>query len=187
MSFANIVWGIASIKPNKREGDMSYRGIFLALVTALLLAANAMAGEFDCAKPPYGKQLASMNDHDYFVKFMEKAGVSYYNYTGPCKLGVHERLSPIIVYGVVNGNLYSRVMKTENDNIDIIKQVTTKLAGTPKTVAEGDWTVMSWDFPEKKMTMKLKFNNVTKATKSAIYYEPLRPDEKGPASEESLQ
>jgi len=168
---------------------MSCRGLFaVCSVLMLFLASSALAGEFDCAKPPYGKPLASMNDHDYFVKFMEKGGVSYYNYTGPCKLGVHERLSPIIVYGVVDGNLYSRVMKTEHDNIDIIRQVTTKLAGTPKTATDGEWLVMSWDFPEKKMTMKLKFNNASKATKSALYYEPLRPGGNASAApEESLE
>ncbi|EFL50235.1 conserved hypothetical protein [Solidesulfovibrio fructosivorans JJ]] len=164
---------------------MSRRLSLLCLLLSLVAAtATAWAGEFDCAKPPYGKPLADVNDHDYFVKFMEKDGVTYYNYTGPCRLGVHERLAPVIVYGVVDGKLYGRIMRTEHDNIDIIKQVTTKLAGTPETETEGDWLVMSWDFPEKKMKMKLKYNNATKATKSAVYYEPLRPKNTEP--EDSL-
>jgi len=160
------------------------RRLLLLCCLLCLIAATARAGEFDCAKPPYGKPLAEVNDHDYFVKFMEKDGVSYYNFTGPCRLGVHERLAPVIVYGVVDGRLYDRIMRTEHDNIDIIKQVTTKLAGTPETETDGDWLVMSWDFPEKKMKMKLKYNNATKATKSAIYYEPLRPQNTEP--EDSL-
>ena len=165
---------------------MLLRRLLLSCTILFLFAATALAGEFDCAKPPYGAPLQSINDHDYFVKFMEKGGVAYYNYTGPCRLGVHERLAPIIVYGVVDGKLYGRIMQTEHDNIDIIKQVTSKLAGTPETTTDGNWTVMSWDFPEKQVRMKLKFNNATKATKSAIYYEPLRP-KTGPAPEESLE
>ena len=160
---------------------------FASCVLALLLTTTAAAGGFDCAKPSYGKPLASMNDDGYFVKFHEDNGVSYYNFTGPCKLGVHERLAPVIVYGVVDGKLYSRVMKTDHDDIAIIQQVTTKLAGTPKTTVEGDWTVMRWNFPEKMMKMKLKYNNVTRATKSALYYEPLRPgQDSGPGTENSL-
>lgn len=155
------------------------------VLLSLCVCLPAQAGGFDCAKPPYGKDLSSMDDHDYFVKFMEKDRVTYYNYTGPCRLGVHERLAPVIVYGVVDGKLYSRIMRTEHDDIDIIKSVTTKLAGTPVTTTEGDWLVMRWDFPEKRMRMKLKYNKATKATKSAIYYEPLRPRTQ-PEPEDSL-
>jgi hypothetical protein len=154
---------------------MLRRALLTVCLVSLCLAASAQAGGFDCAKPSYGAPLSSMNDNNYFVKFMEKDGVDYYNYTGPCKLGIHERLAPVIVYGVVDGKLFSRLMKTENDDIEIIKQVTFKLAGTPKTTTSGDWTVMSWDFPEKNIKMKLKYNNVTKVSKSAIYYEALRP------------
>lgn len=166
---------------------MVFRAVGTCVLVVLLLTATAAAGGFDCAKPPYGKPLASMNDDGYFVKFYEDSGVTYYNFTGPCKLGVHERLAPIIVYGVADGKLYSRIMKTEHDNIDIIKQVTTKLAGTPKTTTEGEWTVMRWSFPEKMMKMKLKYNNATRATKSALYFEPLRPgQDSGPGVEDSL-
>lgn len=166
---------------------MILRAFASCLVVLAFVASTAMAGGFDCAKPPYGKPLASMNDGGYFVKFVESEGVAYYNYTGPCRLGVHERLAPVIVYGVVDGKLYSRIMRTEHDNIDIIKQVTTKLAGTPKTTTEGEWTVMRWSFPEKMMQMKLKYNNTTRATKSALYYQPLRPgQDSGPGLENSL-
>ena len=164
---------------------MIRRTLFAMCLIVSLGVATAWAGGFDCVKPPYGAPLASINDNDYFVKFMEKDGIAYYNYTGPCRLGVHERLAPVIVYGVVDGKLYSRIMKTEHDDIDIIKAVTTKLAGTPETATEGQWLVMSWDFPEKQIKMKLKYNNDSKATKSAIYYAPLRP-KSAPAPEESL-
>jgi len=166
---------------------MLRRGMFLFCLLSLFVAARAQAGGFDCAKPAYGAPLADMNDNGYFVKFQESEGVVYYNFTGPCKLGIHERLAPVIVYGVVDGKLYGRIMRTERDDIAIIRQVTTKLAGTPQTTTEGDWQVMSWDFPEKKIKMKLKYNNVTQATKSAIYYEPLRPKTASPDPEDSLK
>ena len=149
----------------------------LCLLLLVVFASSAPAEEFNCAKPPYGKSISDINDHGYFVKFFEKDGVSYYNFTGPCVLGVHKRLAPMIVYGFVDGKLFSRIMKTEHDDIDIIKTVTASLAGTAQTKTDGDWTVMSWNFPEKKIQMKLKYNNSSKATKSAVYYEPLRPKE----------
>ena len=166
---------------------MLRRAMLLLCFLSLFLAAGATAGGFDCARPPYGTPIADINDNGYFVKFQEKDGVAYYNYTGPCKLGIHERLAPVIVYGAVDGKLYSRIMKTENDDLEVIKSVTTKLAGTPKTTTEGEWTVMRWSFPEKKMQMKLKYNNTTRATKSALYYQPLRPgQDSGPGLENSL-
>ncbi|HML54621.1 MAG TPA: hypothetical protein PKC79_11045 [Solidesulfovibrio magneticus] len=154
---------------------MVLRGLLSCIVVLTLFVSAASAGSFDCVKPPYGKPFASMNEEGAFQKVKEEGGIAYYNYTGPCRIGVYERLTPIIAYGVVDNKLYSRVMQTENDDIDIIRQVTTKLAGTPKTTEEGDWTVMRWNFPEKQIKMKLKYNNKTKATKSALYYEPLRP------------
>lgn len=165
---------------------MVLRRILPVFCFLLIAATSSWAGDFDCAKPAYGRPLDTMNDHNYLVKYKEGNGIVYYTYTGPCRIGVYKRLEPIIAYGVVDGKLYSRVMKTENDDIDIIKKVTTRLAGTPQTVTEGDWLIMSWDFPEKKMKMKLKYNNTSKATKSAIYYEPLRPREFS-ASEEGLE
>ena len=154
---------------------MVLRGLLSCIVVLALFVSAASAGSFDCVKPPYGKPFAPMNEDGSFQKVKEIGDIAYYNYTGICKIGVYERLTPIIAYGVVDGKLYSRVMQTENDDIDIIRQVTTKLAGTPKSTEEGDWTVMRWNFPEKQIKMKLKYNNKTKATKSALYYEPLRP------------
>lgn len=156
---------------------MVFRGLLSCIVVLTLFVSAAMADSFDCVKPSYGKSFAPMNEDGSFQKVSENGDIAYYNYTGPCKIGVYERLTPIIAYGVVDGKLYSRVMQTENDDIDIIRQVTTKLAGTPKTTEEGDWTVMRWNFPEKQIKMKLKYNNTTKATKSALYYEPLRPSQ----------
>jgi hypothetical protein len=156
---------------------MVVRGVVSCIIVLSVLVSAVQAGGFDCAKPQYGKSFAAMNEDGLFEKIKEESGIVYYNYTGPCRLGIHARLTPVIAYGVVDGKLYSRIMKTENDDIEIIKQVTTKLAGTPKTTEEGDWLVMRWNFPEKMIKMKLKYNNKTKATKSALYFEPLRPDQ----------
>ena len=154
---------------------MVQRVVLAALLCVSLWSGIAVAGPFDCANPRFGEPLSSMNDNDYFVKFMEKDGVSYYNFTGPCRLDIHERLTPVIYYGVVDGKLYSRVMQTEHDNIETVKHVMTKLAGAPATSRDGEWLVMRWDFPERQIKLKLKYNKRTHATKSATYYEPLRP------------
>lgn len=165
---------------------MLQRVVLANLLVVMLWAGAVSAGPFDCANPGFGQPIASMNDNDYFVRFMEKDGVTYYNFTGPCRLAVHERLAPVIFYGAVDGKLYSRVMQTEDHNIEIVKRVTTKLAGEPVTSKDGDWVIMRWDFPEKHIKMKLKYNTRTYATKSAMYYEPLRPKAGSRSPEDAL-
>ncbi len=152
------------------------RRVFVAFCLVFLcLAATAWAGGFDCARPPYGALLRDINDHDYFVKFDAKGGIAYYNYTGPCRLILHEQTAPIIVYGFVDGRLYSRIVRTDRDDLGMIRSMATKVAGSPKESVEGDWTILRWDFPDKNVKMKVKYNNVTEASKSTTYYEPLRP------------
>ncbi|EHJ49291.1 hypothetical protein DFW101_3292 [Solidesulfovibrio carbinoliphilus subsp. oakridgensis] len=154
---------------------MPRRAVFGLCLFFLLQAASVLAGGFDCTRPPYGTPLKDINDHDYFVKFDERGGIAYYNYTGPCRLILHEQTAPIIVYGVVAGKLYNRIVRTDHDDLGIITSMATKVAGPPKETTEGDWTIRRWDFPDKNVKMKVKYNNVTQASKSTTYYEPLRP------------
>lgn len=160
-------------------------------ILAFLLAftaSQAWAEKFDCKDPQYGKALSDLDSDGYFVKFKEQGGVSYYNFTGPCKFGIHERLAPILVYAFVNGRLYARITQTFNDDFEIVRQVATRNGGEPKMSMDGGWTVMIWDFPEKDMKLKIKYNKKTNATKSAMYYEPLRKELKvaGPELEDSV-
>ena len=42
---------------------MLQRALLMACLCSLLWATGAPAGEFNCAKPPYGTALSSINDH----------------------------------------------------------------------------------------------------------------------------
>ena len=46
-----------------------------------ILAFPLLAQSFDCNKPDFGARIEELNKDGYFVKYMEKAGISYYNYT----------------------------------------------------------------------------------------------------------
>lgn len=158
---------------------------FCAVLAFLLVfaASQAWAETFDCKDPQFGKSLSDLDAEGYFVKFKEQGGVSYYNFTGPCKLGIHERLAPIMVYAFVNGRLYAKITQTFNDDFEIVKKVATKNSGEPKMSMSGGWTVMSWDFSEKDLKFKIKFDKKTNATKAAMYYEPLRKELEAAAPE----
>lgn len=162
--------------------------LFALAALVALVAPEARA--FDCANPPFGKALNDIEGREDFVKFKEADGVAYYNFTGACRLGVHERLAPVIVYGFVNDRLYCKIMKTWDDDLGVIKEVTKKLFKDPVISTEGNWTVLTAFNPQKEMKLKIKFNNATRETKSAVYYEALRPKAKdpkgGPAPENAL-
>ena len=165
------------------------RMLTAAVCLVALLVSTAYAETFDCKDPQFGKSLSELDSEGYFIKFKEKDGVSYYNFTGPCKFGIHERLAPILVYAFINGKLYARITQTFNDDFEIVKQVAIRNGGEPKVSEDGAWTVMSWEFPEKGIRLKIKYNKKTNATKSAMYYEPLREELKAssPEPEDSLQ
>ena len=153
---------------------MKKYALVLGLLVALALSSSALAGGFDCKEPAFGKSLSEINDNDYFVKFMDKDGVAYYNYTGPCRLPTHERQAPLIVYGFVDGKLFCRIIKTWHDDLETIKKVAGMLYGEPKVNKEGIYTVLSWDVAQTNLAVKVKFNNKTREAKSAVYFEPLR-------------
>jgi len=160
-----------------------------ALAFLLVFTAScALAETFDCKDPQFGKALSELDSDGYFVKFKERDGVSYYNYTGPCKMDLHNRLSPIVAYAFINGRLYARIIQTFNDDFEIVKRAATKTGGEPKLSMDGPWTVMTWDFPERDLKLKTKYNKKTNASRSALYREPLRKELKAlsPAPEDSL-
>jgi len=51
---------------------------------------------FNCNKPDFGARIEDLNKDGYFVKYMEKGGISYYNYTGPCRMEMHDHVSSSI-------------------------------------------------------------------------------------------
>jgi len=147
-----------------------------ALACALIIfSTSASAENFDCVRPVFGVSMESIPDHQFFVKYKESGGVAYYNYTGPCRLAMHEHVAPTIVYGFVGDKLYSRIIHTFNDDIEMIKKHMLTEFGTPRIVESGDWLTLTWGKNERNLKNKVKFNLKTREAKWAMYFEPLRP------------
>jgi len=147
-----------------------------------ILVLPLLAHGFDCNKPDFGARIEDLNKDGYFVKYMEKGGISYYNYTGPCRMDVHDQNNPSISYAFIDNQLYARIITTLNmvDNLDnfiskIEKQVYRQI-GTPqyKMKQEGDWLEYQWFNEKDNLKLKIKINKKTKVGKGAFYYEPLR-------------
>ncbi|MFH1139478.1 MAG: hypothetical protein V1816_25625 [Pseudomonadota bacterium] len=145
-----------------------------ALCLLLLLPPAAALG-FECMNPPFGAGLAELNRNGDFVKYMEKGGVAYYNYVGPCRLNIHDRANPAISWAFIQDQLYARVIRCSNDSRELLEKTLLKQWGPPKRVTrEGDWTVYIRQFDNNTKTFKAKFNNRTRETKLSFYHEPLR-------------
>jgi len=153
------------------------RKLWLGLVFAVLFALPAVAGDFNSIYPPFGSKLDEMDNAAYFVKYLEKEGVSYYNYLGPrMKDPIYEHSSPHMVYAFVQGKLYARISRNWGEDKGPILSNMEKVFGAPsKSYDEGDWSVYQWDsLKGDDITFKLKFNNTTREVKTAHYYNPLR-------------
>jgi len=49
------------------------------IVGFFILAFPLLAQSFDCNKPDFGARIEELNKDGYFVKYMEKGGISYYS------------------------------------------------------------------------------------------------------------
>jgi hypothetical protein len=142
-----------------------------------MLVLPAVAADFDSIDPPYGQELATLDNSDYFVKYMEKGPVSYYNYIGPRqKDPIYEHSSPHMVYAFVEGKLYARIVRNwGNEKSEILSHLKETFGEPSKSYEEDIWSIFQWDaLKGKDITFKLKFNNQTKEVKTAHYYNPLR-------------
>ena len=149
-----------------------------------ILAFPLLAQSFDCNKPDFGARIEELNKDGYFVKYMEKAGISYYNYTGPCRMDIHNIHNPSISYAFIDNQLYARIISVPGrddlgsfeERIKKMEERVSQQIGTRayETKHEGDWTIFQWDNEKDKMKFKLKINKKTMEQKSAFYYEPLR-------------
>jgi hypothetical protein len=147
-----------------------------------ILTFPLMAQSFDCNKPDFGARIEDLNKDGYFVKYIEKNEISYYNYTGPCRMDVHGHYNPSIYYAFIDNQLYARIMNipVSEDSIEDIRKTmeknVSKQIGTDtfSVKQEGDWWVYQWFNEKDKLKIKVKINIKTKASKGAFYYEPLR-------------
>jgi hypothetical protein len=142
------------------------------------LAFPLLAQSFDCNKPDFGARIEELNKDGYFVKYMEKGGISYYNYTGPCRMEVHNHLNPSIFYAFIDNQLYALVTIPENegrteDIRDRTEKYMSKQIGTqPYSMKQdGDWWVYQWFNEKDNIKMKVKIHSKTNEGKGAFYYE----------------
>jgi len=147
-----------------------------------ILALPFLAQGFDCNKPDFGARIEDLNKEGYFVWYMEKGGISYYNYTGPCRMEVHDHANPAISFAFIENQLYARLVMIPGENTDpnvarkrleerVIKQI-----GVAKleNKQDGDWWIYQWYNEKEGLKFKVKIHNLTNKRKSAFYYEPLR-------------
>jgi len=140
-----------------------------------------LAHGFDCNKPDYGARLEDINKDGYFVKYMEKKGISYYNFTGPCSMRLHYFINPTISYAFIDNQFYAQLIniskseETLEEMIRKIKELGSRIdASTFKLSQEGDFKIYLWRNEQKGLKIKAKIHTKTKMVKIAKYYEPLR-------------
>ena len=156
------------------------RSLIVSLPLLLALCLPAMA--FDCGQVVFGTPMSELDDGN-FVPYMEKGGVTYYNYTGPCRMALHEYTNPAIAFAAVDGRIYARIVRTFDGDIKNSLAKVEEKAGPPvKTYKDGDWDVYAWNFPDD-VEAKLKFNRQTGELRSAVYYKPLRDKLKTPGAD----
>jgi hypothetical protein len=147
-----------------------------------ILVLPLLAHGFDCNKPDFGARLEDLNKDGYFVKYMEKTGISYFNYTGPCRMELHSQYNPSISYVFIENQLYARIITTSHmegnldDLISRIERQVSRQVGTPQYQMKqvGDWLEYQWFNEKDNLKLKIKINNKLKVAKGAFYYEPLR-------------
>jgi len=116
------------------------------------------------------------------VNYMEKGGISYYNYTGPCRMEVHARANPVISFAFIENQLYARLIRIQEEIAEPIEarkkleERVLKQVGDSKLEKrqEGDWWIYQWYNEKEKLKFKVKIHNLTNERKTAFYYEPLR-------------
>jgi hypothetical protein len=152
------------------------------LIVCFVLVLPFLSYGFDCNKPDFGARIEELNKDGFFVWYMEKGGISYYNYTGPCRMEVHETANPAISFAFIENQLYARLIKIQGDNADPnnvrkrLEERVLKQIGDSKLEKkqDGDWWIYQWFNEKEGLKFKAKIHNKTNERKSAFYYEPLR-------------
>ncbi|MCX5884173.1 MAG: hypothetical protein NTU74_20975 [Deltaproteobacteria bacterium] len=151
------------------------------IIGFFILAFPLLAQSFDCNKPDFGARIEDLNKDGFFIKYMEKGGISYYNYTGSCRLDIHEKYNPSIAYAFIDNQLYARIItiSEREDSIEDIrskieKNVFKQIGTAPHEIKQdGDWWIYQWFNEKDNLRYKVKINSKTKVGKGAFYYEPL--------------
>jgi hypothetical protein len=151
-------------------------------IGCLILAISLPAYGFDCNNPELGAHIEVLNKDGYFAKYMEKNDISYYKYSGPCRVEKFGLFNPSIVYAFIENRLYARIVNIkstdenhENNRKFMENEVYTISGITPYEIKlDGDWWIYQWPVTENKTKHKIKINSKTQEIKDVYYYEPLR-------------
>lgn len=163
----NVVWA--------EEFMRAISGITVLLV-AILLSAPVQA--FDCSTLNFGAKFSDLDDGN-FVLYQKKEGVTYYNYTGPCRLEVHRRACPAIAYAFVDGVYYARIIRVQGrPKNEVLKDFETAFGAPDKTKRMGSTTEYINKMPNGT-TIKLKYDDKTGVARSATYDNAVRDKLRG--------
>jgi hypothetical protein len=152
------------------------------LTACLLLFLPLLSFGFDCNHPDFGSTIQELNKDGYFIKYLEKGGVSYYNYTGPCRMEMHSVVNPAIAYGFIDDQLFARIIKTSSEEgdpekvLNKLEERVSKQIGTSimQKKQDGDWWIYQWVNEKDQLKFKIKIHSKTNERVTAFYYEPLR-------------
>ena len=144
----------------------------LVFLFVLIWVSPCSAQSFDCLNLPFGQDISQ---YDGFVKYKEKDGVEYYNYTGACRLPTHEKCPVALIYATIDGKLFAEIsILFDLDEEDGLKMANELFGEMIKEYKEGGWIVSVWKDRKNNATFKAKYNKKTKITKYGYYYDPLR-------------
>ena len=149
------------------------RSLIFVAVFILTALCSQQSLAFECGKLDFGAKISDIDDGN-FVLYMEKEGVSYYNYVGVCRLPVHQKASPAIAYAFVDGKYYARIIRVVGrDKSDILADMKTKLCTPIVEKEDGDSSLYTCDLPND-VEFKFKYNNKTGEARTAAYSKSLR-------------
>jgi hypothetical protein len=145
------------------------------LMACLILMLPLLVHGFDCNNPDFGARIEDLNKDGSFVWYMEKGGISYYNYTGPCRMKMHNHANPKVSFAFIQDQLYARIVNIPEQEGQI-EDIRDKQLGTqPYSLKQdGDWWIYQWYNEKDNLTYKVKVNSKTNEGKSVCYYESLR-------------
>ncbi len=159
----------------------------------LLLAVPAMAEDFNCQFPPYGKTVEQLNDKALFSKHLENGGITYYKFNGECTLQIEKMVSPVEqYYGFIDNKVYCNLIsfylpetlsieEFEEFGLSLVEEYIVKPL---KRYEEGDWRITTYKYALDGLVLKFKFNRKTRQGKVGWYYKPLKSKDDFLASNE---
>jgi len=158
-------------------------GAFILAMAVLALAAPARGLAFDCLAPPFGAYMHEIEGREYLQEYARNGDVTYYRYEGPCGYAAPASIS----YAFVDGALFARIIEARDIDFEGVRKLAPEAYGKkPKETTDGPWTVLTWNFQDREMKLKIKYNESERRLKSALYYEPLRERMRAIASQREI-